>query len=194
MMEIVRRDLDRYFRHSAGDRRARVLAIATNCGLQAVLVYRLGRWLLRLQRTQWWLFPLLIPGWIAYGLALLLTRHGYGIRVALTADIGPGLCIWHFGGIDVRDCSIGSNCAIAQHTTIAPGPDGGAGPVVGDRVLVQPARALRRRVPYRRRRDDRRRRHGQRGRAGERARDRQSRARRDVRLTTTACSTSSPIP
>ena len=138
MMEIVRRDLDRYLRHSAGDRRARVLAIATNCGLQAVLVYRFGRWLLRLQRTQWWLFPLLIPGWIAYSLALLLTRHGYGIRVALSADIGPGLCIWHFGGIDVRDCSLGSNCAIAQHTTIAPGPDGGAGPVAGDRVWFSP--------------------------------------------------------
>ena len=61
MMEIVRRDLERYLRHSAGDRRARVLAIATNCGLQAVLVYRFGRWL---QRMPWWLFPLAVPGWL----------------------------------------------------------------------------------------------------------------------------------
>ena len=137
MMEIVRRDLDRYLRHSAGDRRARVLAIATNCGLQAVLVYRFGRWLQRLQRAYWWSFPLVIPGWIAYALALLLTRYGYGIRVALSADIGPGLCIWHFGGIDVRDCTIGSNCAIAQQTKIGPAP-GGKGPVVGNRVWFSP--------------------------------------------------------
>jgi serine O-acetyltransferase len=134
MMEIVRRDLERYLRHSAGDRRARVLAIATNCGLQAVLVYRFGRWL---QRAPWWLFPLIVPGWIAYGLALLLTRYGYGIRVALSADIGPGLCIWHFGGIDVSECTIGENCAIAQHTTIGR-ERGGEGPVIGDRVWFSP--------------------------------------------------------
>ncbi len=137
MMEIVRRDLQRYLRHSAGDRRARILAIATNCGLQAVLVYRFGRWLQRGQRSHAWLFPLLVPGWLAYGLALLLTRFGYGIRVTLSADIGPGLCIWHFGGIDVHDCTIGSNCAIAQHAKIGPAP-GGKGPVVGDRVWFSP--------------------------------------------------------
>ena len=134
MMETVRRDLTRYLRHSAGDRRARVLAIATNCGLQAVLVYRFGRWL---QRVPWWLFPLALPGWIGYGVALLLTRFGYGIRVSLSAEIGPGLCIWHFGGIDVSHCTIGANCAIAQHTTIGPAP-GGKGPVVGDRVWFSP--------------------------------------------------------
>src|SRR4029079_15029302 len=82
MMETVRRDLDRYLRHSAGDRRARVLAIATNCGLQAVLVYRFGRWLQRLQRAQWWLFPLLIPGWILYWLPLLLARHRHSLRLS----------------------------------------------------------------------------------------------------------------
>ena len=144
MMEIVRRDLDRYLRHSAGDRRARVLAIATNCGLQAVLVYRFGRWLQRLQRAYWWSFPLVIPGWIAYALALLLTRYGYGIRVALSADIGPGLCIWHFGGIDVRDCTIGSNCAIAQQTKIGPAP-GGKRTRRRQSRLVQPARVRHRR-------------------------------------------------
>jgi serine O-acetyltransferase len=136
-MDTVRRDLDRYLRHSAGDRRARVLAVATNCGLQAVLVYRFGRWVQAMQRARWWIFPVLIPGWIAYALALLLTRYGYGIRVALSAEIGPGLCIWHFGGIDVRDCTIGSNCAIAQQTKIGPEP-GGNGPVVGDRVWFSP--------------------------------------------------------
>jgi serine O-acetyltransferase len=137
MIETVRRDIERYLRGSTGDRRARILAIVTNCGLQAVLTYRLGRWLLETQRRYWFLFPLLLPGWIAYALGVLVTRAGYGIHLALSADIGPGLCIWHFGGIDVRDCTIGTNCALAQHTRIGREP-GAGGPVIGDRVWLSP--------------------------------------------------------
>lgn len=137
MMEAVRRDIERYLRGSTGDRRARVLAITTSCGLQAVLTYRFGRWLLLTQRKHWPLLPLLVPGWILYALGVLVTRAGYGIHLALSADIGPGLCIWHFGGIDVRDVKIGANCAIAQHTRIGC-ESGGKHPVIGDRVWLSP--------------------------------------------------------
>jgi serine O-acetyltransferase len=139
-VKAISRDIDRYLRGTAGGRRACLLAIATSCGLQAVLVYRFGRFLLRLQREHWWAFPLLVPAWIVYAVGAFVVRVGYGIHLSLSADIGPGLCVWHFGGIDVRDCRIGANCAIAQQTRIGRDHAGAEtrGPTIGDRVWLSP--------------------------------------------------------
>jgi serine O-acetyltransferase len=103
-------------------------------GLQALLAYRLGRWLLGARR-RYWLGPLLPICWLLY---LVLSRcawAAYDIRLELSADIGPGFYIGHFGAIRVRRCKIGANCSISQLTMISAGTDG-AGPVIGDRVWI----------------------------------------------------------
>lgn len=107
---------------------------AHNYGLQALLAYRLGRWLLRCQRKyQWW--PLLPPGWCMYYLLSRYVRLAYGIHLELCADIGPGFYIGHFGAIRVRRCRIGVNCSVGRLTSIAPAA-GGEGPIIGDRVWI----------------------------------------------------------
>jgi len=59
----------------------------------------------------------------------------YDIRLALSADIGPGLHISHFGGISVRECRLGKHCSIAQQVQIS-SEDGKNGPDIGDRVWI----------------------------------------------------------
>jgi serine O-acetyltransferase len=106
-----------------------------NYGLQALLGYRLGRALLR-ARYRVYLWPLLPLGW---GLYFLLSRYArvvLDIRLELSADIGPGLYIGHFGAIRVRRCRIGSNCSIGRLTDITPATARGPGPVIGDRVWI----------------------------------------------------------
>ena len=107
--------------------------VLVQLGFQAMLSYRLGRWLsvqapLRLRL-------LFAPAWIFYGLTALWVRAAYGIRLELSADIGPGLYIGHFGGICIRTCIIGSLCSIAQQTTIGPKGDS-AGPRIGNDVWI----------------------------------------------------------
>ena len=52
------------------------------------------------------------------------------------SDIGPGFYIGHVGGIEVRGCSIGAQCSMAQQTRIGPSVPGGPGPVIGNRVWI----------------------------------------------------------
>jgi serine O-acetyltransferase len=103
-------------------------------GLRAVLVYRLGR-LLQAWRTRALLWPLLPFGWLLYGLGVLLVRKGYGIHLSLTADIGAGFWVGHFGGVEVVNCRLGERCSVGQQTRVGrhDEPDG---PQVGDGVWI----------------------------------------------------------
>jgi serine O-acetyltransferase len=103
-------------------------------GLQALLAYRFGRWLLRAGR-RFYVWPLLLVCWPIYYLLSRYARLAYDIRLELTADIAPGFYIGHFGAIRVRRCRIGANCSIGQQTVISAATDG-AGPVIGDRVWI----------------------------------------------------------
>jgi serine O-acetyltransferase len=103
-------------------------------GLQALLAYRLGRWLLRAGR-RFYLWPLLPIGWPVYYLLSRYARVVYSIRLEMSADIGPGFYIGHFGGIQVRHCHIGVHCSIGRLTDIGAAADG-AGPAIGDRVWI----------------------------------------------------------
>jgi serine O-acetyltransferase len=108
--------------------------LADNYGLQALLAYRLGRWLLRSGR-KWYLWPLWPAGWPLYYLFSRYVRIVFDIRLELSADIGPGFYIGHFGAIRVRRCRIGANCSIGRLTNITPAARG-PGPVVGDCVWI----------------------------------------------------------
>lgn len=104
-------------------------------GLKALLGYRLGRHLLLLreQRRR----PLLrLAGWPLYWLVSGYARKALDIDLALSADIGPGLYIGHFGNIVVRHCKMGNHCSIAQSVHIEPADGESAGPTIGSRVWI----------------------------------------------------------
>jgi serine O-acetyltransferase len=113
-----------------------VHAFFDNYGLQALLGYRLGRWLLR-TRARPWLWPVWPVGWPLYFLISRYVRVAFDIRLELSADIGPGFYIGHFGGIVLRRCQIGTHCSISQSVQIAPEAHSNSqGPRLGDRVWV----------------------------------------------------------
>lgn len=114
--------------------RKAVRAVLKDYGLQALMGYRLGRFLLR-SGGKPYLWPVLPVGWLLYFLLSSFVRISYDIRLHLNADIGPGLYIGHFGGILLDSCKLGKHCAISQSTRIHAG-GGNVGPVLGDRVWV----------------------------------------------------------
>ena len=106
---------------------------ADNYGLQALLAYRLGRWLLA--ASHYYLWPVLPFGWVVYFLLSRAARTLFDIHIELSADIGPGLYIGHFGAIRLAHCRIGANCSIGRLTNIIPATTG-PGPTIGDRVWI----------------------------------------------------------
>lgn len=132
MFQNIRADVLRYSRRNKALKgRDYLRLIRTHFGLQALVVYRFGRWLLRPSAGRfvtWLLYPV-------YWLLAAYINHAYGIRLKLNAEIGPGLYIGHFGKIHVARCRIGSHCSIQQHVTLGSrlretGPD------IGDRVWI----------------------------------------------------------
>ena len=112
-----------------------VLAILSdNMGLQAVLVYRCGRWL-RAARRRVLLWPLLPVGWLLYAMAAAWIRRAYGIRLSLRAEIGAGFWVGHFGGIEVVNCRLGEHCSVGQQTRVGRGGDL-QGPQIGNGVWI----------------------------------------------------------
>ena len=139
--------------------------LLSNQGLQAVLVYRFGQ-MLNSRRHRILLWPLLSIGWLLYCPAAWLTRICYGIHLSLTAHIGAGFLVAHFGGVEVTNCRIGAGCSIGHQTKIGrtPEPDGpqigdgvwiGAhskifGPVrIGDNATIAPGTCVKKNVPRR---------------------------------------------
>ncbi len=113
-----------------------VRLLFTSAGTQALLGYRLGRRLTLLRDAG--RLPLLRPfGWAAYWLITGYVRAAFDIHLDLSAEIGPGLYIGHFGNIVVQDCRIGSHCSIHQSVHIKSFGDEG-GPTIGDRVWIGP--------------------------------------------------------
>lgn len=103
-------------------------------GLQALLGYRLGKALQR-NSQQLILWPLIPFGWLLYFLISRYVSLAFDIRLQLSAQIGAGLYIGHFGNIHLHQCTVGSHCSIAQSVHIHPADDG-IQPVVGDRVWI----------------------------------------------------------
>jgi serine O-acetyltransferase len=133
-LQASRADLERYLEHEAPSLKKKLEVICRNEGLQAVLVYRLGK-LLHSKRKNVVLWPLLAVGWGAYGLAALFMRRGYGISVSLSADIGPGFWIGHFGGIEVANCRMAERCSVGQQTKVGRAQQI-HGPIIGDGVWI----------------------------------------------------------
>jgi serine O-acetyltransferase len=111
--------------------------VAAHYSLQALLVYRLGHWLRSsIRRPARWI-PALVSGPL-YLLLVAFIRVAYDVHLASSAAIGPGFFIGHFGGVRVGRCRIGAHCSIHQRVLVGPGPVGGPGPSIGDRVWIGP--------------------------------------------------------
>lgn len=96
----------------------------------ALWVYRFGRRVDRrpsgiVRRAQTMLY------WLLFRLAETAT----GISLPKSVVIGPGLRIWHFGGIFLHpQVRLGANCTLRQGVTIGNRSEGGSVPTIGDDV------------------------------------------------------------
>ncbi|GEJ57614.1 serine acetyltransferase [Anaeromyxobacter diazotrophicus] len=144
MLEDLRADFECTSDLSPGPEPRRVLVpgripflLFYRSGLQALVAYRLGRWVRAAARrpARWPAAAGLAPAW-----ALLdaWVRRAFDIHLDASAEIGAGLQIWHLGGIRLRGCRLGERCVIHQEVRVEPAPEGGAGPRLGDRVWVGP--------------------------------------------------------
>lgn len=96
----------------------------------AVWVYRFGR---RLDRRAEGVVRRAMTGW--YWMLFRTVETVTGISLPKQASIGPGLRIWHFGGIFIHpDATLGANCTLRQGVTIGNRSEGGPAPVIGDDV------------------------------------------------------------
>lgn len=105
-------------------------ALLKEQSLWALWVYRFGRrvdrrppGIVRRVLTMWY--------WLLFRAAETLT----GIGLPKSAVIGPGLRIWHFGGIFLHpQATLGAGCTLRHGVTIGNREEDGPVPVIGDGV------------------------------------------------------------
>lgn len=96
-------------------------------GFQALLVYRIFRWL----------YMKKIPAQPFRFLMERLIEITTGISIPVRAEIGRGLRIHHFGGIILHpSVKIGENCTLYHGVTIGDKGDGGLAANIGNNVLI----------------------------------------------------------
>jgi serine O-acetyltransferase len=108
-------------------------------GVQAVTVYRFGRWL----SAQPLALRLVLEA--LYRIAYFAVQVLWGIELPRSASVGPGLYIGHFGGVVISGRAvIGANCNLSQQITIGVGGKGDHSgvPVIGDDVFIAPGARL----------------------------------------------------
>jgi serine O-acetyltransferase len=136
MFENIHADAMRVLREEKALRIVDVLRLLRmNEGLQALVIYRFGRWLSGVckHRFGWAIATPLYP---AYWMLSVYIRKAYGIDLDQSADIAAGFYINHFGGIDIRNCRIGSRCTIYQQVKLGPAEGADRGPVIGEGVFI----------------------------------------------------------
>jgi serine O-acetyltransferase len=136
MFENIRADFMRTYRIKETSRLIDYLySVWVNYGLRAIVIYRFGRWLNHVPKHSlvWFITILLYP---LYSLLSAWTRKAYGIDLDLSADIGPGFYINHFGGIEVRNCRIGSHCNIQQQVKVGSAKTTNNSLVIGENVYI----------------------------------------------------------
>ncbi len=135
MFVDFRADLARYDRHPRQCRPRAWRLLWRNCGLQALLAYRLGRWITRCGLRSAWL-PVALVLTLPCLILTAYVRWAYDLHLDLKAEIGAGLYIGHFAGIRVRGCQLGQGCSIQQEVHLEPAPEAPDGPKIGERVWI----------------------------------------------------------
>lgn len=101
------------------------LIVLLSQGFQALVGYRLCRWLVKKR------IPILNI-FIQKAVEILT-----GISIPPTAELGKGIFIPHFGGIVINSGSkLGDFCTISHDVTIGNKRPGGGAPVIGDNVYI----------------------------------------------------------
>lgn len=126
MFDHIKSDLSRLSHTSSADLRTLVSGLLSQ-GFQAILVYRLFRWLHR-------------RGCSGQPLRFLCERFieiTTGISIPAACKIGKGFRIHHFGGIIFHPTvEIGDNCTLYQGVTIGDRGGSGRAAVIGNNVLI----------------------------------------------------------
>lgn len=134
-MGVFRDDWMRTYDMLDGSRLHRLLGCLRSPGVQAVAVYRFGRWLRsRPMVVRLALEPVYI---VANGAMQIL----WGIELPRSAEIGSGLYIGHFGGITVSPgATIGKRCNLSNNITIGLSGQGERSgvPTIGNDVYIAP--------------------------------------------------------
>lgn len=126
MFDMIKEDFSEECRLStyAGNFR-KVFHALTAPGFQAVFLFRVSHALAA------WRIPLLPV------ILQRLNELWTGVSISPQTRIGPGLVIYHFGGIVINSKAVlGSHCQLHHHVTIGNRKPGGASPKIGDRVVI----------------------------------------------------------
>lgn len=126
MIEALHADYERALAQSGyqGKFRKIVHTLAAP-GFQAVAIYRISRWLMFKR------IPIL--GALLQRAVEILT----GISIPPETVIGPGLLIFHFGGVVINgDALIGKHCTLHHGVTIGNKNPGGPSPRIGKGVTI----------------------------------------------------------
>jgi len=139
MFENIRADMMRAHRCTKIRRPIDVLRLLwSSQGLQALVIYRLGRWLNNVRKHQFG-WAIAFPLYPAYRMLSVLVRKAYDINLEQSADIAAGgLHIYHLGGIEVRNCRIGPRCTIFQRVKLGSAETKNGGLVIGEGVYIGP--------------------------------------------------------
>jgi len=136
MFENIRADVLRVHRSTEPLRLKDVLrSLWINYGLQALVIYRFGRWLSGV-RKHCFSWPFTLPLYPLYWILAAWARNAYGINLDQSATIAPGFYINHFGGVEVRNCIIGPHCNIQQQAKVGTAENTAMGPVIGKGVWI----------------------------------------------------------
>ena len=123
----LREDFRRVYKQTSyrGRVRKTLHVLLSEPGFHAVCGYRLTRWLLQHR----------IP---FVGAVIQRALEVWsGIILPPDATIGPGLLIYHFGGIVINSRAvIGRECTLHHGVTIGNRTPGGGAPRIGDRVML----------------------------------------------------------
>lgn len=135
MFEHIRADTKRVLRNE----NAKLINILTSLylsyGLHAIVIYRFGRWLGHIHKHRFgWIIT--APLYPVYWILSACIRLIYGINLEQSADIAAGFYINHFGGIEVKNCCIGSRCNIQQQVKLGSTETTNKGLVIGKGVYI----------------------------------------------------------
>jgi len=126
----IRRDTLRYSGQHSNLWKQAIKNLYSHPTYAAVLFYRFGRWTWANDKN--WLYRVL---YFFYRLIYPLVRWYSGVELQARTDIGPGLCIMHFGPVVIHpDTIAGEDMTIMSGVTIGEGKNGT--PRLGDRVAI----------------------------------------------------------
>jgi serine O-acetyltransferase len=128
-------DLIRYYDINPAKKFRKIILCLQDQGLQGVLAYRFGHWLIKQKKITRIIYKLL------YLFLSHRVKSKWGIEIDPQATIGKGFMIFHYGGIFIGgEAIIGDNFTIGHNVTIGVSGKGRLRgvPIIGNNVTVSP--------------------------------------------------------